>query len=92
MVDQFHSVEIFLPEPGKHYLFKLRDISDGGMCIYIKNDSLILKYINIGDEMMITFRAPKKAPESLKVQIKHMFECGNGPFHGHYVIGLSICE
>ncbi len=92
IVDKFHSVEIFLPELKQCYLFKLRDISNCGMGIFIKKDSLILKYINVGDEREITFRAPGKAPELLKVRIKHIFECVSGGFHGHYIIGLSIFE
>lgn len=92
LIDQFHSVEIFLPELMRRYLFKLRDISNGGMGIIVKNDSLILNYINVGDEREIRFHAPGKYPESLKVAIKHISESETGRYKGHHVVGISILE
>jgi hypothetical protein len=92
MVDQFHSVEIFLPELTSSYLFKLRDISEGGMGVFVNKNSLILNYIRVGDKREIKFCAPKKTPELLTVQIKHIFKCEKGPFRDHCVVGLSICD
>jgi hypothetical protein len=94
LTDRFYSVEISIRELIKIYQFKLRDVSHKGIGILVKDDSLILKYLNIGDIMKMRYHPQPRlgSPQMLKTQIKHVTKCDKGPFQGHHIVGLLIIE
>lgn len=92
--DRFHSVEIFIPELSSRYKFKLRDISTGGMGIIVKDDSLSLGHLQVGNIMEMLYASPSRmaVTELLKTRIEHVSKCDSGRYRGHHIVGLSIIE
>jgi hypothetical protein len=92
--DQFYSVEIHIPDLTRRYQFKLRDISTSGMGIIVRDDSLSLSHLRVGDVMEMLYAPPSRyvAPELLKTRIEHVTKCESGRFKGHHIVGLSIIE
>lgn len=92
--DQFHSVEIHIPDLTSRYKFKLRDISTSGMGIIVKDDSLSLSHLRVGDIMKMLYASPSRhaVPELLKTRIEHVSKCESGRFKGHHIVGLCIIE
>jgi len=76
------------------YLFKLRDFSKTGLGILVKENSDILKQINIGDilEMKYYPFEEKSQPRLLKTQIRHISMPESGKHKKHMVVGLYIME
>ena len=87
-------MEIFVPQLTRRYQFKLRDISNGGMSILVKDDSLILNHLAIGDTLEMLYHPPRGAalPEALKTKIKHVSKSESGRYRGHTIVGLHILE
>jgi hypothetical protein len=92
--NQFYSVEIYISDLTRRYKFKLRDISKSGMSIIIRDDSLLLNHLKVGNVMEMLYAPPARiaAPESLKTMIKHISKCESGRFKGHHIVGFSIIE
>jgi hypothetical protein len=92
--DQFYSVEFFIPELSSRYKFKLRDISKAGIGIIVKDDSLSLSHLKVGNIMEMLYETPSRstAPELLKTLIEHISKCESGRYIGHHIIGLSIIK
>jgi hypothetical protein len=92
--ETFYSVEIFIPAITKRYQFKLRNISENGLSILVKNDSLILDHLDIGDTLHMLYHPLRGAvrPEELNTRIRHVTKCESGRYHGHVIVGLQIME
>ncbi len=92
--DQFYSVEIHLPELTRRYKFKLRDISTSGMGIIVKDDSLSLSRLKVGNIMEMLYAPPSRTGETelLKTRIEHVSKCESGRYKGHHIVGFSIIE
>jgi hypothetical protein len=91
---QFYSVEIYIREITRRYQFKLRDISEKGMGILVKEDSLILDHLGTGKILPMRYH-PLRGPvlsEELNTRIQHVTRCESGRYHGHFVVGLQILE
>ena len=89
---EFYSVEIFIPTVMRRYQFKLRDISEKGLGIVVKEDSLILDHLEIGEILPMLYH-PLKGPvssEKLNTRIQHITRCENGRYRGHFIVGLQI--
>ncbi|MFO8083613.1 MAG: hypothetical protein R6U27_04755 [Desulfobacterales bacterium] len=91
---QFYSVEIFIAELTRRYQFKLRDISKVGIGIIVRDDSLVLDYLQVGNIMEMLYASPPRIAESelLKTRIEHISKCESGRYKGHHIVGLSIIE
>jgi len=94
LIDKYYSVDFSLKGLEIRYQFKLRDISNSGMCILVKEDSSILKHLKFNDTIDIKYYSPKTSgsPDNLKTRIKHITKCDQGRYKGHYLVGLSIVE
>jgi hypothetical protein len=92
--DQFYSVELYIADITRRYKFKLRDISTSGMSIIIKDDSLLLGHLKVGNIMEMLYSPPSRtaAPALLKTLIKHISKCETGRYKGHHIVGFSIIE
>jgi len=94
LVECYYSVQFAISKESPAYQFKLRDISDGGLCIAIRQDSAILAHIKVGETHRMSY-APLNAPRLLKnilTEIRHITFCREGPHKDHYLVGLSIVE
>jgi hypothetical protein len=92
--DQFYSVEIHIPDLAGRYKFKLRDVSTSGMGIIVKDDSLLLGHLKIGNILKMLYSPTSRTavPELLKTRIEHISKCESGRYKGHHIVGFSILE
>lgn len=90
----FYSVEINLGGTVPVYRFKLRDISDHGICILIKKHSPILPHLQVGDRMDLLFYSDNRdgSPRQLTTEIRHITEGTPGNLEGHVLVGLRVLE
>jgi len=88
-----HSVEIRLTGVPIHQ-FKIRDTSSNGMCILVKEDSSILKHLKFGQFVNMKYYSTNKLNPIivLKAEIKHITKANQGPYRGHYLVGLSTSK
>jgi len=92
--DEFYSVEIDLGGSLPVYRFKLRDISDHGVCILVQKSSPILKQLQVGGRLDLSFYSDnrKGVPRQLTTEIRHITEGRPGNFEGHFLVGLQLLE
>jgi hypothetical protein len=64
------------------------------MGIIVKDDSLSLSHLQVGNIMEMMYAPPsrKVEPELLKTRIEHISKCESGRFKGHHIVGLSVIE
>jgi integration host factor subunit alpha len=75
------------------YVFKLKDVSENGTCFVVKEDSSLLRNIQVGQEIEIQIVLTKDNSESTlfqRSQIMHITRPGEGRFTGHLLIGVRI--
>ena len=92
LLDQYHSVDFLLKETGRVYQFKLRDLSPNGLGIFVREDSIVLQYLRVGDLLDVQFNPPAASgpPEIFKVQIRHITKTKRGLPDKHTVFGMKI--
>jgi hypothetical protein len=92
ILNQYYSVQFTVNDRGPAYLFKLRDISSKGICILVKEDSFVLKQLQVGDILNMEFNQPEplNSSRSLRTQITSKYP----HYHiaGHVLVELSIVE
>ena len=76
------------------YQFKVRDISEKGAGLLVKDDSEFLNLIQVGQVVEADFISPTgKLPAGLyKVEIKHITKLTTGKIRGHRIVGVFIIE
>ncbi len=76
------------------YQFKLRDYSSQGLGILVKEDSNVLKLINVGDILKMKYYQGDDRPDPvfLKTKIQHISPPDKGRHRNHIVIGLHILD
>ena len=91
IVDQYSSVELSISNLNYLYQFKIRETSQTGMGILVREDSVILKHLKVGDILNMKYYPLElsEQPEYLKTEIKHITKDDQGRFKGHYLVGLS---
>ncbi len=91
---KYYSVELLLNELDVAYQFKLWDLSVNGMCVLVKEDSNVIKHVNVGDILDLKYHPAEEvnSVELLKTEVKHITKDDQGRFKGHYMVGLSILE
>ena len=92
ILDKYYSVQFSLSKMDPAYLFKLRNISDNGLCILVKQDSSAFKQLKEGDILDMEYN-PKEfsgPTKLLKTQItsKNCYD----RFKGHSLVELSIID
>jgi hypothetical protein len=91
IINKYYSVQFFLNDTGLTYLFKLRNTSENGLCILVKEDSIISEKLKIGDILDMEYN-PIGSSDLLilktLINSKNSHDCGNG----HLLIGLSILD
>ncbi|MBW2019856.1 MAG: hypothetical protein JRI58_03220 [Deltaproteobacteria bacterium] len=93
-VGEYHSVEFRTEDMAFLYQFKIWNISSKGMCLLVREDSDVLKHLKVGDILNMKYRTDdlSSPAEKLKTEIKHITKQDQGPFKGHYLVGLLILE
>ena len=76
------------------YQFKLRDYSSKGIGILVKEESKVLKLLNVGDELEMKYYPGEgtSIPVFLKTQIHHISPPEQGKHQNHLIIGLYILD
>jgi hypothetical protein len=92
MAEPYHSVQFKTEGLPSFYQFKLWNISSKGMCILVKEDSEVLKYLKVNDTLEMTYYPTnnKDTQKNINTRIKHITKNETGRFQGHYMVGLSI--
>jgi hypothetical protein len=90
ILDKYYSVQFSLSKMDPAYLFKLRDISDNGLCILVKQDSTAFKRLKVGDVVDMEYN-PKEfsgPTKILKTQItsKNCYD----RFKGYSLVELEV--
>jgi hypothetical protein len=93
-LEKYHSVEFQIADLDLLYQFKVWNISSKGMCLLVRDDSDVLKYLEVGNVLDMKFYTTDFSvpPENLKIQIKHVTKDDQGRFKGHYLVGLLVLE
>ena len=90
ILDQYYSVQFSLSKMDPAYLFKLRNISDNGLCILVKQDSSAFKQLNVGDILNMEYNPTESLGPTklLKTQItsKNCYD----RFKGHSLVDLKV--
>ncbi|MDZ7579533.1 MAG: PilZ domain-containing protein [Deltaproteobacteria bacterium] len=91
---QFHSVEINLGVPLPIYQFNLRNVSDTGVCILVKQDSPILQHLKVGQVLELKYYAVDESKANIvrrfKTEIRHITKGTPGHYNGHFLVGVAI--
>ena len=87
----FHGAEIKLTGVPL-YQFKLKDISDNGASILIKEDSAMINHLEVGQSLEIKLHSESQADLNgyFEAKIKHITKIEEGRYKGHYLIGVRI--
>ncbi|MDJ0815627.1 MAG: PilZ domain-containing protein [Desulfobacterales bacterium] len=90
---KFHSVEMKLSSL-PIYLFKLKDISSKGASFLVKEGSSILKHLKVGQILDMRYHSEDEMEPSeiFKSEIKYIKKNHEGPFNGHYSVGIMLLE
>jgi hypothetical protein len=91
-IDRFYCVEIDIGSPLPIYQFKVRNISGHRACILVKEDSSILKSLEIGQKLKMNYWAGENlgTTKTWHVQIKHITKQIHGSLKGHFLVYFSI--
>lgn len=94
LLNLYHSVEFSFREPGPIYQFKLRNVSSRGLCILVKENSVLMQHLQVGDIINMQYRAPETPTlaNPLKTRIRHISREGSGRYRHHFLVGLSVVE
>jgi len=92
ILDDYYSVQFTLSRMDPAYLFKLRNISDNGLCILVKQDSTVFRQLNEGDILDMEYNPTESSGPTklLKTQItsKNCYD----RFKGHSLVELTIID
>ena len=87
----FHGAEIKLTSIPL-YQFKLKDISDNGGSILVKENSAMINHLEVGQFLKIKLHLSSRADLNgyFKSKIKHITKIKEGRYKGHYSVGVQI--
>ncbi len=94
ITDKYYSVELSVSGTIFVHQFKIWDMSSHGLCILVKEDSDLLKHLEVGTVLEMKYYGPdsSKPFEFRKTQIRHITKHEEGKFKGHCSVGILISE
>ncbi len=94
ITDMYYSVEFALKGLDYIYQFKLRDISQNGLCIMVRGDSPVLQHIKVDDSLDMKYYSVEAIDKTDKIttKVKHITKHSHGRFQGHALVGLEIVK
>ncbi len=74
------------------YQFKIKDISDSGASLLVKEDSAMINHLEVGQSLEIKLHSESQAGLNgyFEAKIKHITKIEEGRYKGHYLIGVRI--
>jgi len=92
VLNKYYSVQFCVNGMDTAYLFKLRDIPLNGLCILVKEDSPVLRELEVGDILSMGYH-PLESPDSPKLfKTRVTSKSAYDRFSGHSIVGLSILD
>jgi len=90
----YHCVELAVNDFAVPYKFKIWNIASNSMCLLVREDSDILRRIKVGDNIKMEYylEGTWSPPESRLTAIRHITKKEDGPFKGHYLVGIDILD
>ncbi len=91
-LEAYYSVEMAIEGPYSTYQFKLRNVSQSGLCILVREDSAVLEKISVGSVYEVKFYQdgdPRPARLAF-AEVRHLTPQSEGRYQGHYLIGLAV--
>ncbi|WDN87786.1 hypothetical protein BuS5_00754 [Desulfosarcina sp. BuS5] len=94
ITDLYYSVEFSIKGLAYFYQFKLRDISQNGLCIMVKEGSPVLQNIKVGNLLDMKYYSVETPDKTDKIitKVKHITKHAQGRFQGHSLVGLEILK
>jgi len=76
------------------YQFKLKDFSENGASILVKEDSTMLDYLEVGQTLNINFSSELESDHNgdFETEIVHITKMDKGRYKGHYLVGVRILD
>ena len=76
------------------YQFKLKDTSENGASILVKEDSFMLNYLKVGQTLRINFSSDLEFDHNgnFETEIVHITKVDKGRYKGHYLVGVQILD
>jgi hypothetical protein len=92
--NSFYNAEVRLDGFYLVYQFKLRNVDGIGPCFLVKKESVLMKRLKVGLGLELKCWSAEKAyfAKYLKAKVKNISKQDNGPFKGHYLVGIAIGE
>jgi len=89
-IDEYYSVEFFVPGSAFIYQFRIWNLSSHGICLVVKASSDVLKHLKVGDVLNMKYHPTDMSGPGvhLKTKIKHITKQEEGRFTGHALVGL----
>jgi hypothetical protein len=94
MMDRYSSVEIAVNSSEPVYMFKIRNSPFAGIAILVKEDSVVLKHLKVGDKLNLKYNpaVASDLPEYRTTEIRHITKENNGRSNGHYLVDFAVSE
>jgi hypothetical protein len=94
IVQEYYSVNFSVHDTPFVFHFLIWDKSSKGMSLLVKENSVALNYLNVGEIFTMKYYKTdsSKPAEYLKTKIRHITRDDQGRFKGHYLVGISIVE
>ena len=94
IMDRYSSVEIAVNNSKLVYMFKIRNSPFSGIAILVKEDSVILKHLKVGDKFNLKYNpaVASDLPEYRTTEIRHIIKDNNGRYNGHYLVDFAVSE
>ena len=76
------------------YQFKLKDISDKGASLLVKEDSAMVNHLEVGQFVNVKFHSDAGTDSDgyFESEIKHITKIEEGRYKGHYLVGVVLLE
>ena len=76
------------------YQFKLKDTSDHGATILVKENSFMMNYLKVGQTLKINFSSDLESDHNgeFETEIMHITKVDKGRYNGHYLVGVRILD
>ncbi len=94
LADPYYSVQFTIGKKAPVYQFKLRDFSPSGLCILVRDDSAVLKYLEAGMVLQMDYATPESPGTLTRIttQVKHITKGREARYKEHFMVGLAIVE
>ncbi len=92
--DRYERVEFKTSKSEVHHQYSLFNVSSKGLCFAVKEDSVALEELQVGDKLRMKYYPPVSSggAEYLMTEIRHITTADIEEFKGHCLVGLLTLE